>query len=501
MNDEQFGTLKWGGDAWETTLVIDYFRGAGANLDAIDAAWRARQKEAAKNAPPEDDTFRRSLPLPTRILFSMGRWLFRRWWHSDDGPGEEETLFRDGKFKLSFAGKRSDEDEDDETNRPKPPSPKQRAAWNAIVARGDSAWAELMALMTAEYQHQRPTRMRWWRAIYGEFLLDEALPDVRDAAGMKKLVRPIEFRVKRVKKDAASADVAVWFTCTWNTDGVVVLLRDGRAVEVGAIDLLVPMKKRPEPALDHPVFGPLRRIPDDDPWEVVAKMNPLQPQQAAAAVKARVPYPWEGTMRCEPLRDYFLAADDRAKFKFDPAHADAPQSAMPWDFAQGNFDLRVYAQRGQEPSDAQAEAFTTFKADDARHAATLVAAVFDHYTANSEKHRSLWSDENLHSAVSKLGFVPGSGLAPAERKPGYIDEVIPKLDSAAGLHDRMWLKHVHVHPADDGGGGEGVTIAFQFVCTWIGDGFTVHWRGGRVEKIGRWKTAEPSFPSKRGAAS
>src|SRR5688572_31295401 len=144
MNDEQFGTLEWGGDAWETPVAIDYFRGVGANLDAIDAAARARQKEAAKNAPPEDDAFRRSLPLPTRILFSVGRWLFRRWWNSDNAPGEEETLFRDGKFKLSFAGKRSDDDK-----QPKPPSPKQRAAWNEVVARGDAAWDELMALMIA----------------------------------------------------------------------------------------------------------------------------------------------------------------------------------------------------------------------------------------------------------------------------------------------------------------------------------------------------------------
>jgi hypothetical protein len=473
-DDDDNDKLVRGVDGWETPVAVEYFRGCGENFDAISAEWSARQKEAAAKASAEPDYFARSLPWPTRIAYRVGRWLFRRWWNADSEPAEEERLFGEGKFKLVYAAKDS-----------KQPSPRQRDAWNQIIARGDAAWDELMSLMIAEYQRQHPIRVRWWRAIYGDCLLDHALPEVRDAAGMKRLVRPIEFRVKRVRKDAPAADVAAWFMCTWNTDGVVALLRDGRAVEIGAIDLLMPMKKRPGPALDHPVFGPLRRIPDDDPWEVVANLKPGERQPMP-----RGPYPWEGTMRCEPLRDYFLAADDRASFKFDPAHAEQPQSAMPWDFAQGNFDLRVYAPPGHEPSDAQAQAFAAFKADEARHVATIVAAVYEHYTTNFEKHRTLWRDENITSQVDTLaaravrGVMGGGG----ERNPGFIEEVIPKLDSADGLHDRMWLKHVHVHPSDDEGR---VTIAFQFVCTWIGDGFTVHWRDSQVEKIGRWKSAEP----------
>ena len=488
MKDELFGTLKWSGDAWETAVAIEYFRGVGANLDAMEAAAQARQKEAAKSAAPADDAFRRSLPWPTRVIYSVGRWLFRRWWNSDNGPAEEETLFRDGKFKLSFAERASDDDD----KPPKPPSPKQRAAWSRVADRGDALWDELLTLIIAEYQRQRPIRQRWWRAIYGDFQLDQALPEVCDAAGMKKLIRPIEFRVKRVKKDAAGADVTVWFMCTWNTDGVVALIRDRRAVDVGSIDLREPMKKRPGAALHHPVFGPLRRIPDGDPWEVVANLKPGERQSMP-----RGPYPWEGTTRCEPLRDYFLAADDRAAFMFDPAHADHPQSAMPWDFAQGNFDLRVYAPPGQEPSDSQSAAFAAFKADEARHVDAIIAAVFEHYTTNFEKHRSLWRGENINSPIDTLaaravrGVIGGGG----ERNPGFIEEIIPKLDSADGLHDRMWLKHIHVYPADDAGG---VTIAFQFVCTWVGDGFTIHWRDGKVEKIGRWKSAEPKVEVTRG---
>ena len=202
-------------------------------------------------------------------------------------------------------------------------------------------------------------------------------------------------------------------------------------------------------------------------------------------------------MRCEPLHDYFLAADDRAKFKFAPAHADAPQSAMPWDFVQGNFDLRVYASAGAEPSHAQAQAFAAFKAGEIRHAAAIVAAIFDHYTANWEKHRRLWQNER-NDPVDKLAAVALTGGATAVMSnPAYLDELIPKLDSADGLHDRMWLKHIHVHPTDDSGA---VTIAFQFVSTWIADGFTVHWRDGKVERIGRWKTAEP-VTTKKGAVS
>ena len=471
--------IEWGGDGWETSVAIDYFRGCGANLDEMEAEWTARKKHAAASAAAQPDQFAQALPWPTRIVYRVGRWLFRRWWDSPNAPEEEETLFREGKFKLVYAGKES-----------KRPTAKQRDAWTRITARGDAAWDELMALMVAEYQRQRAVRTRWWRAIYGDCQIDQALPEVHDAAGMKKLVRPIQFHVKRAKKDAPHADVAVWFMATWNTDGVVALMRDGRAVDVGPIDLLVPMKKRPEPTLHLAVFGPLRRIPDDDPYEVIDKMDLTKPQ---ATPIQRGPYPWEGTMRCEPLRDYFLAADDRASFKFDPAHAESPQSAMPWDFVQGNFDLRVYAPPGQEPSDAQAQAFAMFKADEVRHAAAIIAAIFEHYTTNFERHRSLWRDANINSPIDSLaaravqGVMGGGG----QRNPGFIEEIIPKLDSADGLHDLMWLKHVHVHPAGAGESG-GVTIAFQFVCTWIADGFTVHWRDGRVEKIGRWKTAEPA---------
>ena len=117
-----------------------------------------------------------------------------------------------------------------------------------------------------------------------------------------------------------------------------------------------------------------------------------------------------------------------------------------------------------------------------------------------DKHRSLWRAENVNSPIDSLaaravqGVMGGGG---GQRNPGFIEEIIPKLVSPDGLHDRMWLKHVHVHPADEHGA---VTIAFQFVCTSIGEGFAVHWRDGKVEKVGPWKTAEPAATTK-GAAS
>src|SRR5688572_1613250 len=95
--------LERGDDGWETTVAIEYFRGCGAHLDAIEADSRARQKQAAASAAAEPDAFAQSLPWPTRIVFRVGRWLFRRWWNSDNKPAEEETLFRQGKFKLVYA--------------------------------------------------------------------------------------------------------------------------------------------------------------------------------------------------------------------------------------------------------------------------------------------------------------------------------------------------------------------------------------------------------------
>ena len=59
------------------------------------------------------------------------------------------------------------------------------------------------------------------------------------------------------------------------------------------------------------------------------------------------------------------------------------------------FEVRVYAGRGEPPSEPQARAFAAFRADDARYAAEMVQTVFEIYQEVCEIRRKNWPDRHV----------------------------------------------------------------------------------------------------------
>jgi hypothetical protein len=163
------------------------------------------------------------------------------------------------------------------------------------------------------------------------------------------------------------------------------------------------------------------------------------------------------------MLDYAMIADDRAEYMRDRARADRPESQMAWEFADGEFDLRVYTGRGKQPSDEQAKAFERFRAKQDALAKELIDAIFQQYQEVWQVRRRLYKDR-------------------------YVEDNIPEPTSPDMLRDLMQLRHIHVHEPDSQGH---VTIAMQFVCTWDYDGFTAIWRDGKIAEWGTWKDARP----------
>jgi Domain of unknown function (DUF6985) len=372
-------------------------------------------------------------------------------------PSDQELALRRGVLDLyiDMARKRSK------------PSKAQRAAWQAFIDRGNAIWDEIADEALTVYQRQRPMRVKHWKRTYGDYLLNRRLPETKTPAAMTKLIRPIAMRIKPpLDKKATTADISIHVACTWEVDGFGVIIRDGKIDEFGDVMGLVHTSPKPRETIEHNIFGTLRRIPDDDPFEVIDQWQmPTAPGKSGFdGVKRGGPWPWDGRMRFDEMLDYGMNADERAKYMRDRANADRPESRMSWEFADGEFDLRVYAGRGKPPSDMQAKAFERFRADQKKLAAELIASIFQQY-------QEVWKTRRQHY------------------KDRYVEDNIPEIHSPDELRDLMQLRHIHVHEPDKQGV---VTIAMQFVCTWDYDGFTAFWRDGQIAEWGEWKDARPA---------
>ncbi len=247
--------------------------------------------------------------------------------------------------------------------------------------------------------------------------------------------------------------------------GFGALVRDGRVADVGHIDLVHPLTKPRRPVIEHPVFGRLGRIPEDDAMEFVNQWKrPTEPGVSGfAGAKSGGPWPWEGLVKCDPFLEYCYVASNRADFVHQDRNAARPQSKLAWEFVGGEFEVRVYAGRGQEPAEAQARAWEAFHADEKKYAGEMMGEMFKMYQEVCEIRRKNWLDK-------------------------YVDDVIPILSGPDGLKDLVQLRCIHVHPADANGG---VTIGFQFVCSWDYDGISALWREGKVREWGVWDDAKP----------
>ena len=115
---------------------------------------------------------------------------------------------------------------------------------------------------------------------------------------MKQLIRPLAVRVKPpLNKKATSADISIHVACTWEVDGFGVIIRDGQIVESrSGTRLRAHLDQKQRETIEHPVFGTLRRIPDDDPWEVIDQWEMPTEEGKSGFDKAKRggPWPWEG---------------------------------------------------------------------------------------------------------------------------------------------------------------------------------------------------------------
>jgi hypothetical protein len=475
MQDQMFGKLTWDDECWEGKVSFPYLSKFGRVMDEADEEdptpqWTAEkgptkgmleargqlEEMISQSAGKEAELLKMAMGFADRMAAAReqsppGKKA------SQPPPSEEELQWRQGRLDLyiDMDGKRAK------------PSKAQRAAWQTFLERGDAIWDEIAKHSLAIYLRQRRMRVELFKRVYGTHLLDRRLPDIKTAAAMKKLIRPVTIRIKPpLDKKAATADISIHVAATWHGDGFGVVIRDGRIAEFGAVLDVVHTSPKPRETIEHKTFGTLRRIPDDDPFEVIDQWQMPTEQGRSGFDKAKRggPWPWEGRTRFDAMLDYAMIADDRAKYMRDRAHADRPESHMAWEFADGEFDLRVYAGRGKEPSDAQAKAFERFRADENRLAAELIKAIFAQYQEVWQIRRELYKDR-------------------------HVEDNIPEPTSPDGLRDLMQLRHIHVHEPDSQGR---VTIAMQFVCTWDYDGFTAFCRDGEIAEWGTWKDARPA---------
>ena len=475
MKDEQFGELKWdGSDRWDAQVTFPRFREFGAALDvedppepnpSVDETISERQRDARAQL----EHYLKTLSADEQEQYAALLNSLRR---EADGSNAARKTAADEKRKrqaeAEAARYRSGVREVgiETTGRRSKPTPAQRAAWAKLLERGDALWDELTAAALVVYRRQRPMREKVYRRTYGDHLLDRRLPVITTAAEMRQHIRPVMFRIPPAEKGAATADVKLHVAATWDVDGLGVIIRDGRIVEVMQVmDMVQERGSRRRETIGHPTFGTLRRIPDDDPWEVIDQWQaPREPGESGFDhVKRGGPWPWEGRARFDAFLEYAWVADRRAEFTHNRANAERPGSRVAWDFADGEFDLRVYAGRGEQPVAAQAQAFERFRAQQDALASEMIDTIFAQYRETFDARRRNYKDR-------------------------YVEEVIPQLDGADGLRDLMQLRHIHVHEPDAAGR---VAIAMQFVCTWDYDGFTAIWRDGLIAEWGEWKDARP----------
>jgi hypothetical protein len=443
MVDELFGELTWDelSEVWATSVALPYFRGFGENLEPEPATGagsspsepeltpgRLRMQQALEaelaQHPLDQQELMRTIIAAAQSGMAQGAAPVIE---EESDPLDPDRLFRQGRFLLEI-----------DTSRRKPPIPAQRQGWVRLTARGDVLWDELMELLLLEYQVQQPVRARWWKAVYGEYQLQRALPAVQDVAGLRELLRPSRLRIRRAASKAGCAEVEVHLACTWSQDNLEVVVPDGKrpVLEPGSV---MPWERAPRQKLMHPAFGSLGRADDSQPWT--------------------------GFVSCEPFRDYqALVADLRASFQAGPEAHGPPRSMLRWDFIHGLFELHVYTGPGEEPSAAQAAALRTFKEHEAANAAVIVEAVFAHYRSVYEEVRSEYYDR-------------------------YRDANVPEPTGPDLLYERLQLLRINVFPPDTEGE---VRLGFIFLCSWDpGSDLGVRWRAGTVEAVGGREVGRP----------
>lgn len=344
----------------------------------------------------------------------------------DDGALDAEQLLKDGRFKVVVRNEHG-----------QPPSDAQRAAWQAFRDGGDALMERILERLLATYQSQRPERLRWWAAMYGDSP-ETALPEVDSTRAMRAIVLPEEVRIHPDLGDGVT--VGVHFDASWERgDGVGVLLRDNEVIAVGPKDVALETRK-PAKTIEHPVFGTLR-------WDGYER--------------------WVGTYKSRVLRGESTARTTRFRFERTP-EIYVIRSAPYWATITGEYPLEIFDESGKGPSDEQAAAYAAFTADPDAAADAVLAAMLTYY-------------QKARKAYVK-------GLDPDDEDDQETLATFPELASPRGLLEIVTLQGVSVWSTPSKRRNKGVAIGLNFA--WEDEhGLGVRWRDGRVEAVGDHEAA------------
>lgn len=469
MKDEVFGVLKWNGDAWEGHVKVAKLSQWGAALDEKDPPDTRPAEKPDRSPTKKQLEAREKLAEITQqmggeegaALAGMMTGFLNRMEAAGNEPLEEEEIEDDEDMKALRQGLVTVQVEA-KSARSKP-SDAQRKAWEALLARGDAIWDELLKESFEIYKRQMPARRKWWQTIYGDYLLEKKFPKVKSIKEFSRLVRPFGFQVKQsIDKKDPSAEITLRVLATWEVDGLGVIIHDGKIVEFAqVIEIMGPSKANLE-TIKHPMFGHLRRIASDDAMEYIGEWEISGDGELGFENARRVTTrPWKGFVTFDPLLEYSMVSDMRAQYAHDRGNAEYPASRMAWEFANGEFEIRVYAANGEKPSKEQADAWTNFKKGEKKFAAEMIESIFQQYQETCAVKRDNYKDR-------------------------YVGDNVPILKNKVGLRELIQLRHIHIHPADKNGQ---VAIAFQFVASYDYDGFTAFWRNGKFTDWGEWKDA------------
>jgi hypothetical protein len=336
---------------------------------------------------------------------------------------DPNRLFRAGKFRLAI------ENGDSKETRP---SVAQLGAWDIVAERGDVLWDELLEKVIAEYQIQRPARIRAWKAVFGKYGLGAGLPKIQGKAGMAKIIRPFEFCIRPSVEEPGAPEVEARFFSTW-FNGMQVVIRDGEVVGFGQ-NTFPFGQQRPRQVIRHPTLGLLRRFDNF----------------------------WHGVTRCEPLSHLMNVVDDRLSFRDDPEEFGSIESTLPWGLARGDSDLRVFG--AKPPTAAQVKAMMSFHQKESENARVIVGAIYEDYRRSLKQRRHVCTRT-------------------------HVDERLPVIRSPKGLNELLQLDSINVFTEAS---RSSINLGFVFTCCWDRKGVGVRWCDGRVEEIGPRGVARPA---------
>lgn len=317
------------------------------------------------------------------------------------------------------------------------PSKLQRDAFAQITRRRDKLWTEVMDALTAEYQKQRPKRLRYWKNLYGMRGIKKSLPPVKKSSELKPLLMPIDLHVKAAGKAQTEIDIDILFALTWFSDGAFVTIREGRVFEVngGASWLTHTWPLR----MIHPVFGILRR--------------PLH-----------VPS-WLGIAGAGPFADWAAVSIDRAIWDESATEREL-DSNLNWQVARGGCFVRVYVDEKKGPSTTQTAAHQAFRKNEDVAGKAIQEALFDYYQANLKASREAYTGK-------------------------YVQRAIPKIKKPDDLKNITELELLNVFPD---AGEHPLATGLIFKGAWTGPtGVGVRWSEGRIEEIGNSDVATPAI--------